>query len=61
MNNINRLQRPVLLSTLWIVLTLNYLYCDVLGLTIRRTSLPFKTAHSEDCRSARVLLSPQAC
>ena len=32
MNNINRLQRPVLLSTLWIVLTLNYLYCDVLGL-----------------------------
>lgn len=24
--------RPVLLSTLWIVLMLNYIYCDVLGL-----------------------------
>lgn len=26
------LPRPVLLSTLWIVLLFNYLYCDVLGL-----------------------------
>ena len=24
--------RPALLSTLWVVLMLNYLYCDVLGL-----------------------------
>ncbi len=26
------LSRPVLLSTLWIALMFNYIYCDVLGL-----------------------------
>jgi hypothetical protein len=32
MNILIRTSRPVILSTLWIALMLNYIYCDVLGL-----------------------------
>ncbi len=32
MKYLNHLERPVLLSTLWVVLMLNYIYADVLGL-----------------------------
>lgn len=32
MKSISRANQPTLLSTLWIFVTLNYLYCDLMGL-----------------------------